>query len=1228
MEKFSEFLCKKKVFILVVASILLLLSFVGMIKTKINYDILIYLPEDIETMKGQKILTNDFDMGSFATVITYDMSHKDMLKLESEIKEIDTVEKVVSLADVTGTTIPLEFLPKDVLSKVKQGDKELMLVTFKEGISHTKTLNAVRDIRKLGKKHVKVGGMSSMVLDTMDISDSEFAIYIVISVILCIVILSLALDSYAVPFILLTNIGVAIGYNMGTNYFLGEISYITKAISSVLQLGVTTDFSIFLYHKYEAAKKKYKNNNDAMKSAIKETAVSVIGSSLTTIAGFLALCTMNLSLGKDIGIVMAKGVLLGVVSVITIFPALLLVFDNIITKTSHKPILPKFTKLNNFVIKHYKVMFALFLILIIPAWFGQKNTKSYYNLDKSLPRYLESSVAGKTLKEEFGVVSPEIILIDSNIKNSEVEKMVVELENVKGIDTVLSPSKLESIGLTDEILGDELTSVYKTDKYKMIMINSKYETATDLLNSQIDKVNKIIKKYDKTAILAGEGPLMKDLVVISDEDFHNVNYSSLGVIFIIMIFVLKSITLPILLICLIEFAIFINMGIPYYTGLTIPFIASIVIGTIQLGATIDYTILLTTKFIEERKKGIDKLTAIKTAVEVSSTSIFVSGMCFFAATFGVGIISKLDMISTLCTLISRGAIISMIVVIGLLPSFLIIFDKLICKSTLGFRKEESNMNKRKKIAVLLIIGIIINITNVNALTKNETVFAKLDYNGKSKNITVNEHLTNINDEENIEDVTTLKEILNINGNEKFNLNGNKITFENKGNEIYYSGKSDKKLPINMNIKYKLDGRDIELKKLLGKSGHVTISIDYTNNLKQNVVVNNVNKTLYTPFVVTTGTIIPTKNIKNVTVTNGKVSSTGDKYIILALASPGLSDSLESHELDKLNNITIEYDVKKFKLNSIYTVATSKLLDDSDLDIFDRLDKVYENAEELNNASKKLVDGSKSLAAGTAKAYNGSSLLSNTLNEKLTEQKSKQAIDDNTLNYLVSVVKNTVSNSFTDEKINEIGSSAEAKVNESINYYQNVVASKANDAEFQSMIATCTTETPHPLCATEDVQNYMQAAYIATNPNVQNLMRQTAKTTAIETAKKTAEEVSTTVALLVATKVAEQAKTETIASLETLQTNINLLTNGLKELNDGANLLSSGIVEFDSIGIDKVTTLITKDLKTKVKTVEKLKELSNNYNTYTMKNDSDSGETKFIMVVDGKEKKINKNTKKK
>ena len=684
MKKISKFITNNSKLIVIISILLLIPALIGYVHTKINYDILVYLPKDIETIKGQNILTDDFKTGAFSFVFVDNKKAVDVLKLEEKIKDIKGVNKVFSIYDVTDTTIPVEFIPDELKDKLVKKNSTLMVVTFKESTSDEGTIEAVRELRKIAKDPSKVSGMTAMVVDTMELSDQEITAYVLIAVVLCFIVLIFASDSYIVPIFLLGNIGMAILYNLGSNIMLGEISYITKAITAVLQLGVTTDFSIFLYHKYEDLKKTNKDKKKAMELAINDTFKSVIGSSLTTIAGFLALCSMDLTLGKDIGLVMAKGVLFGLLCVLIIFPSLLLLFDKQIEKTKHKNFMPKFDKLINVIVKRRNIILVIFLILIIPAIYGNSKVGVYYKLDKSLPKDLGSSIANSRLKEEYNIVSPEMVLLNKNIKKEKVEELVEKLKEVKGIDLVLSPRTLTN--LPTEIMPDDLESIMDSDKYQLIIINSTYEIASDELNEQVVVVNNIVKKYDKKAIVAGEGPLMKDLTVIADHDFKMVNYASILVIFLLMLIVLKSIGLPFILILTIEFAIFVNMAIAYYTGVTLPFIASIVVGTIQLGATIDYAILMSTTYLKERTKEKNKEKAMKETLSSCVPSIFISALCFFGATFGVSVYSKIDMIGSICTLLSRGAIISMIVVIFILPSLLLLFDKLIMKTTKNMKE--------------------------------------------------------------------------------------------------------------------------------------------------------------------------------------------------------------------------------------------------------------------------------------------------------------------------------------------------------------------------------------------------------------------------------------------------------------------------------------------------------------------------------------------------------------
>lgn len=679
MKKIADKITNNSILILIVSFILLIVSVFGYINTKVNYDILVYLPESIDTIKGQNILTDDFGLGSYAFVMVDNKSSKYILNLEDKIKDIENVNEVCSVADIIDTTIPYEMLPDQVKDKLYSDNETIIFVTFNGSTSEDTTIKAVRELRETVKDASRVSSMTAMVIDTMDLSNQEIVAYVTIAVLFCLIILLLTTDSYIIPFLLLGNIGIAIIYNMGSNYFLGDISYITKSISAVLQLGVTTDFSIFLYHKYEDSKKKIKDKKKAMSDAIVQTFKSILGSSLTTFAGFLALCTMDLLLGQDIGIVMAKGVLFGLLTVVTIFPAFLLIFDKQIDKTKHKILLPEFKKLPKFITSKSKAILIIFIILMIPAYYGNSHYDVYYKLDDSLPKDLAFNVANSDLAKKFNITSPEIIILDKNVTSSEIEELTDELKEVEGIDLVLAPSEIINNGL-ETILPDDLQDLFNNDNYQLILTNSTYEIASDDLNDQIATINSIVHKYDKKAIVAGEGALMKDLISIADHDFKLVNYTSLAVIFVIMVLVLKSISLPILLTTVIEFAIFVNMSIAYYTGTSLPFIASIVVGTIQLGATIDYAILMTTTYIEKRQKSADKKKCMEETLQFTIPSIITSALCFFAATSSVGFYTKIDMIGSICNLLARGSLISMIAVIFTLPTLLMMFDKIVLKN--------------------------------------------------------------------------------------------------------------------------------------------------------------------------------------------------------------------------------------------------------------------------------------------------------------------------------------------------------------------------------------------------------------------------------------------------------------------------------------------------------------------------------------------------------------------
>ena len=684
MQKFGEFIVNHRRLIIIICLLLLIPSIIGIKATKINYDILSYLPDTVDTVKGQNILTDEFGVGSYSIVIIDNkMKDKDILKMEDKIKEIDAVDKVISKSDILGTSIPEEMLPDDVKAAINKDGTIPILVTFKTGMAAGETLDAIDDLRDIVGDSCKVSGISATSDDIRILLDQEMSVYVVVASIFCIIVLMIALDSYGVPLIILGGIGIAIVYNMGTNIVLGQISYITKAIATVLQLGVTMDFSIFLYHSYQRQKEILGDKNKAMATAIKETLVSIVGSSTTTIAGFLALCTMSLTLGTDIGLVMAKGVLIGVITTVTLLPSLLLAFDKVIEKTKHKELLPEFKKFTNFIVNHYKAMIVVFLLLLAPAIYGNNNVKVYYNLNKSLPDTLQSVSANKELQEKFNMVSTQMVLVNKDMKADIAKQMINEIKDLDGVDGVIGLQELLGDNVSKEMIPDDILSIFENDKYQLLIINSTYENATDESNVLIQKVNEIVSKYDENAIMAGEGPLMNDLVKIADHDFNSVNVASAVVIFVIMIFVFKSISLPVILIAVIEFAIFANMSFTSYFGTVIPFIASIVIGTIQLGATVDYAILMTNKYVKNRKDGLVPKEAMRLSLQDSIKSVIVSAFCFFAATCGVSLFSNIEMIGSICTLISRGAIISMVVVLTILPACLILCDKVICRTTKG-----------------------------------------------------------------------------------------------------------------------------------------------------------------------------------------------------------------------------------------------------------------------------------------------------------------------------------------------------------------------------------------------------------------------------------------------------------------------------------------------------------------------------------------------------------------
>lgn len=693
MIKFCKSIVKLKIPIIIISLLLLIPSVFGIAYTRINYDMLDYLPKDIETMKGQDILLKDFGKGAFSFVIFEGMDDKDVVKAKEKIEKVDHVETALWYDSLVDISIPKEILPDKIYEAFNSGDATMVAVFFDTTTSADETMQAIEEIRSISSKQCFVSGMSALVTDLKNLCEQEEPIYVAIAVALSTIIMMLFMDSYIIPFLFLASIGIAIVLNLGSNVFFGEISFITKALSAVLQLAVTMDYSIFLWHSYQEQKIRYDNDKQrAMAHAIKATISSVVGSSITTIAGFLALCFMSYTLGFDLGIVMAKGVVLGVISCITLLPALILTFDKVIEKTRHKPLMPKMKKLSEFIIKRAGIFVIIFTIVAVPAYvcYQKTNDEVYYQLSESLPDDMDCVIANTKLSEKFQVGATHMVLADAGLSQKETKSMLKDIENTKGVKYALSLESVVGTMVPEEMIPDSIMEIFKSDNYRLILINSEYATASDEVNKQCDELAKVIKQYDKNAMLIGEGPCTKDLIEITDKDFKVVNAISLIAIFVIILCVTRSISLPIILVAVIEVAIFINLGLSSLMGTELPFIAPICISTIQLGATVDYAILMTTRYKRERSRGQNKKQSIYIALTTSIPSIVVSALGFFAATFGVAVYSNVDMISSLCILMARGALISMACVILILPAIFVFLDKIICKTTIGMLPKKTN----------------------------------------------------------------------------------------------------------------------------------------------------------------------------------------------------------------------------------------------------------------------------------------------------------------------------------------------------------------------------------------------------------------------------------------------------------------------------------------------------------------------------------------------------------
>lgn len=676
--------------IFILSLLLLLPAGWGYLHTRVNYDILAYLPDSIETMQGQEILADEFGTGAYSMLICKGMENKEAASLKKKIQQVKNVEKVLWYDSFVDLSVPMEMLPDQIKEVFNTDDSTMMFIIFRTTTSSDETMDAISEIRKITGRQCLLSGMSAIVTDTKELADQEVAVYVMIAVLLSALVLALTMDSFFVPVLFLLSIGMAIVYNLGSNFIKGEISYITKALTAVLQLGVTMDYSIFLWHSYQEQQKSCEDKKEAMACAIEKTMKSVLGSSMTTVAGFLALCFMSFTLGMDLGIVMVKGVVFGVICCVTVLPSMILIFDKVLEKTKHRPFLPDMTGISDFITRHYPVFVLLLALLILPAAYCQKHTSVYYNLDETLPENLPSVQANQILQDDFQMGAMHMLLLDSSMSSKQVREMTEEMEQVDGVKAVLGLETVLGSRIPGSMIPEKIRETMENENYEMMLIDNEYKVATDEVNQQIEELNTILKKYDPEGMLVGEAPCTRDLITITDKDFKVVNAASILAVFVIILMVFKSLSLPVILVAVIEFAIFMNLGIPYLTGTKLPFIASIVIGTIQLGSTVDYAILMTSRYETERCTGKSKKESIRIAHRASIQSVVVSAFSFFAATFGVGMYSGIDMISSLCTLMARGAMISMVVVLCVLPSMFMVFDKLICRTSKKFRRAINN----------------------------------------------------------------------------------------------------------------------------------------------------------------------------------------------------------------------------------------------------------------------------------------------------------------------------------------------------------------------------------------------------------------------------------------------------------------------------------------------------------------------------------------------------------
>ena len=974
IDRISYFIAKHPKIILIVATALLIPSFFGYISTFVNYDIMSYLPEDIESVQGEDMLDKEFGLAANAFLVIDDMSAKDVVKLKNEIAGIEGVSNVTWVDDIADISIPQSMLP-DALTDIfyaNGGKSTLLMVQFEHGSATTPTMNAIREIRTNLNKQCFLSGMSAIITDTKDLSDSEAPKYIVIAVVLALIALSFTMDSWILPLVLLTALGYAVIYNLGTNIVMPNgISYITQSVAAILQLGVTMDYSVFLMDRFNEEQKNTQDRTEAMARAVSSTFISLTGSSLTTIFGFLALCFMSLTLGFDIGIVMAKGVVFGVITVVVVLPAFLLLFYKPIYRFRHKRIIPSFRRLNKFIIKHRKIFAIIFVVLIVPSYIAKSAVPLDYVISNALPEQLDSVQALNKLKGDFNMATTHFVIIDDSVPSGKVSEMIDEFEAVDGVSGIISLNSFVGPAISEDMLPDAIKDICFKNGKQLMMVNSVYTPSSDEENEQVDILTGIMKKYDPDGYLTGEGAMSKDLITVTDKDFKVTSIISIAAIFLLIAIIFKSITVPILLVAGIELAIFINLALSLVTGANVSFIAPTIISCVQLGATVDYAILMTTRFREELRNGRGKLEAMQIAAGASDKSIFQSALVFFSATFGVYCVCNIEIVKSICSMLARGALVSGLVIIVFLPALLTCLETLISKTSHGWntagkdkedgmKGEKKNMQissaVKKAVALTTALAMLLSLTACGAkkeadnipdksvtetaaeqpsytakpgsVSKAETVYVNIDNSGAVENVSVTDWLHTDKGEVCVDDESDLENIENIKGDTLPVADGKNIKWNMTETDLYYSGETEKKPPVSIEISYTLDGKKIAPEKLAGKSGKVGIDVRMKNNLSKKYKIDGRETNIYLPVLVIGGFIMPEAEFSGVQVRNGRAIGDGTKEIAVMFGVPGLTESLGLKEAG-LNEITgielgssagVTADAKNFALGNMYFAA--------------------------------------------------------------------------------------------------------------------------------------------------------------------------------------------------------------------------------------------------------------------------------------------------------------------